>query len=197
MPVQGVVESLEKGTERGLVTWRFMVRLAEGSAVVVELRGEEVHGVLRDGDEVRLDDEASRRADVLTPRLVENKTVGVDITVHREPPVRRMGAYLGKTVATTVVSSLAAAAVTVALTSSSGDEAPAPAAPGEPLPIAPSDEPLGVGDIAVLSILEFVVIWLIWFIIWGRRWTKPARRWATGGIAASACLAFALGIAAT
>jgi hypothetical protein len=180
--VEGVVEGLEKSSERG-VTWRFILRLADGSAAVVELQGDEIHGALRDGDEVRLL-ETPRGKEVLSPRAVENRTLGVTITVRRAGSARRLGRELGKTAATAVVSSLSAAAVTLVLTGGAGDTA------------APSDEPSGgAGGFAVLSVLEFVVLWLVWFAIWGRRWRRPAQAWGTAAIAAGALLGAAIGIA--
>jgi hypothetical protein len=118
--VRGVVEGLEKSGERG-VTWRFVLRLADGSAAVVELQGDEVHGALRDGDEVSLSDAGWKRGgEVLSPRSVENQTLGVTITVRRAGSAQRLGAELGKTAATAIVSSLSAAAVTLVIAGGGG-----------------------------------------------------------------------------
>ncbi len=176
------MEGLEKTGERG-VTWRFILRLADGSAAVVELQGDEVHGALRNGDTVRLSEaDPKRGGEVLSPKSVENESLGVRVTVRRPGSARRLGTELGKTAATAVVSSLAAAAVTLALSSGGGA-----VEGGEPS--------ISVGGLAGLSVFEFVVLWLIWFAIWGRRWKRRAQAWGTAAIAASALLAFAIGVA--
>jgi hypothetical protein len=200
--MQGVVERFERSTSGRLVTWSFIVRPTQGPAVVVELRGEGVHGALSDGDEVRVDDDSKRDGDVLVPRLVENRTVGVNITVQQQAAALRLGAHLGTTAATTLVSSLAAAAVTLVLSAGSeggdgGDSSPATTAPGNgPPPSEPTaGSSISVGTLALLAVLEFVVIWVLWFVVWGRRWSKAARAWATGGIAAGVLLVFAIGVA--
>jgi len=191
------VEGLEKSGERG-VTWRFILRLPDGSAEVVELQGEEIHGALRDGDEVRVrETDRKRGEDVLRPHSLENQTLGVRVTVRRGGSARRLGKELGKTAATAVVSSLSAAAVTLVL--AGGNEAGQEPAPGgRPVPgdgAAASDEPsLTVSELAGLSVFEFVVLWLIWFAIWGRRWHRRAQALGTAAIAAGALLAFAIGL---
>jgi hypothetical protein len=187
------VEGLEKSGERG-VTWRFILRLPDGSADVVELQGDEIHGALRDGDEVRVrETDRKRGEDVLHPQSLENQTLGVRVTVHRGGSARRLGKELGKTAATAVVSSLSAAAVTLALAGGNQAEQ-VPEAPGDGA--APSDEPsLTVTELAGLSVFEFVVLWLIWFAIWGRRWHRRAQALGTAAIAAAALLAFAIGLA--
>ena len=169
------------------------MRPVQGPAVVVELRGEEIHGVLSDGDDVRIDDDSKRDADVLVPRVIKNETVGVNVTVHQQAAAVRLGAHLGTTAATTLVSSLAAAAVTLALSGREGDDA-APIDPG-PGPTPSGDSSIDVGGLALLGVAEFLVLWLVWFVIWGRRWRRAARAWATGGIAAGVLVAFAIGIA--
>ena len=193
--MRGVAEGLEKSSERG-VTWRFILRLPDGSAEVVELQGEEIHGALRDGDEVRVrETDRKRGEDVLHPQSLENQTLGVRVTVRRGGSARRLGKELGKTAATAVVSSLSAAAVTLVL--AGGNEAGQEPAPGGgPVPRdGVSDEPsLTVSELAGLSVFEFVVLWLIWFAIWGRRWHRRAQALGTAAIAAGALLAFAIGL---
>jgi hypothetical protein len=191
--VAGTVERLEKSTEGGLVTWRFVLRRPDGSAVVVELQGEEVHGTLRDGDEVELPHaDLTPDVDLVSPRSLDNKTVGVGVSVRRRGSARRLGSHLGTTAATTAVSSVAAAAVTLVLSAGgSGDAAPAPGGGGG----GADESAMSTGALIILSIVEFLVLWLIWFVIWGRRWRRPARVWATAGIAVGALIAFVIGSA--
>jgi hypothetical protein len=185
--VEGVVERLEKSTEGELHTWRFVVRSSEGSRpVVVELQGEEIHGALNDGDEVRLLDSVPKRgADVFTAQRIENQTLRATISVHRRGTARRWAADYGKVVTTTTVSVLTSTTITLILTQGRGgaDE--------------PSDgaSDSSVADLGALAVVEFVVVWLVWFVIWGRRWRRPTQLWTTAGIAAAVLLGFGVGLA--
>jgi hypothetical protein len=106
--VNGRVERLEKSDGKP-VSWKFVLVLADGRAVLVELEGDEIHGSLKEGDEVEVEFEegASRvQSQFVSPLSLENKTIGVSVSVTRISSARRMGQGLGKTVATTVGSSL-------------------------------------------------------------------------------------------
>jgi hypothetical protein len=190
MPVKGRVERLEKN-EGKPISWRFVLRRADRGAVVVELEGDEIHGSLSEGDEVEFEERASRgQSDVLSPLALKNKTIGVNVSVSRVSSARRIGQNLGSTAATTVVSSIAAAAVTLALASLPGGGG-ASSAEGD------NGSSIGAGGWAVLSVIEFTVLWAIWFAIWGRRWQKSARLWGTLGIAVAALIAFLIGVASS
>ena len=187
--MKGRVERLEKSDGKP-ICWRFVLRRADGSAVVVELEGDEIHGSLSEGDEVEFEERASRgQSDVLSPLALKNKTIGVNVSVSRVSSARRIGQNLGTTAATTVVSSIATAAVTIALASPGGGESGMGG--GE------NGSSIGAGWWAVFSVIEFTVLWAIWFAIWGRRWQTSARHWGTLGIAVAALIAFLIGVASS
>jgi hypothetical protein len=186
MSVQGVVERLEKSSEREMLTWRFVVRSEEDSLpVVVELQGEEIHGALSDGDEVRLIDGMPKPGtDVLTAQRVENQTLHASITVHRRSTVRRWATDYGKVAVTTVVSVLTSTTITLILTQGRTGASED----------AETSEP-SFADLGALAVVEFVVAWLVWFVIWGRRWRRSTQLWATAGIGAAVLLALGVGMA--
>jgi hypothetical protein len=182
--VQGVVERLEKSSEGQMLTWRFVVRSEDSLPVVVELQGEQIHGALSEGDEVRLIDSIPKPGtDVLTAQRVENQTLQASITVHRRSTVRRWATDYGKVAVTTAVSVLTSTTLTVILTQGRGGSE-------DPETSEPSFAGLGA-----LAVVEFVVVWLLWFVIWGRRWGRSTQLWATAGIGAAVLLALGLGLA--
>ena len=194
--MKGRVERLEKSDGKP-ICWRFVLRRADGGAVVVELEGDEIHGSLSEGDEVEFEERASRgQSDVLSPLALKNKTIGVNVSVSRVSWARRIGKNLGSTAATTIVSSIVAAAVTIALASFSGGKSGS-LPPGQSGFLPGNGSSIGAGGWAVFSVIEFTVLWAIWFAIWGRRWQKSARLWGTLGIAVAALIAFLIGVASS
>jgi hypothetical protein len=209
VPIRGRVEGLEKSTEGQLVIWRFVVRRAgQSPGLVVELRGERVLGALYEGNDVELADAESSAGSVLTPGSIENRTLGAPVSVKGRSTAWR----LSKGVFTTAVSATTASAVTAVVVGGgdggggdggglnhsggggnglpgSGNLAPSPT----PTPMPESDS---VSTVALLGLaaVEFVVLWLLWYAVWGRRWPRRAQAWTTAGIAASAVVAFFIGL---
>ena len=192
--MKGRVKRLEKSDGKP-VRWRFVLRRNDKPAVVVELEGDEIHGSLSDGDEVEIQDgELGGQSDVISPLALENKTLGIPVSVHRVGSARRLGRSLGTTAATAVVSTIVAAAVTLAVASLAGGKGASSS--GDRNFIEPNSS-ISARWWAVFAVIEFVLLWMIWFAIWGRRWQKSARVWGTLGIAVAALIAFLIGVAAS
>jgi hypothetical protein len=99
---------------------------------------------------------------------------------------RQVAGKFGMTVVTAAISTLVSAAVTAVFAGQKGSSA----APGRPS--APS---LTVVELLLLAALLFVVLWLVWFAIWGRRWHGGMRLAGTLAIGLGALLTLPIGLA--
>jgi len=137
--VEGVVERLRdevEGEHRRVV--RFVVRTGNGRLHAVEMRGEQLDGVLNDGDSVAVG-EASRTADgTLRPRTVRNASTGSLVAMSTRPFHRQLLSVGLSDIWKATASALAGAAVGLAFTAlksggSSGTSA-GPSAPDDAWP---------------------------------------------------------------
>jgi hypothetical protein len=183
--LEGLVEDLEKGNEGGLSIWRFIVRSDAGAAVVVEIRGSEIHGALREGDRVSVSD-TGRSGDVLCPNSFRNDTLKLTVSALRPGHIRQLAGKFGITAVTAVISTLVSVGVTAAIAGSSASQAP----PGEP-----STPSVSVGGLLFLAMVLFVFLWVLWFAIWGRRWPGGLRLAGTLAIALAALVSIPVGLA--
>jgi hypothetical protein len=128
-----VVERLRdeaEGEHRRVV--RFVLRTADEGLHAVEMRGEQLDGVLNDGDSVAVS-EASRAADgTLRPRTVRNASTGSVVAMSTRPFHRRLLKAVGLSeIWKATVSAVVGAAVGLAFTAFQGESKPG-AIPGEP-----------------------------------------------------------------
>jgi LPXTG-motif cell wall-anchored protein len=104
---EGVVRGLSATDENGRRVLRFVLE-CDGRSLPVEMRGEELRGVLSEGDRVQLADAPMRSGTVLAAYLI-NLSTNARVEMWRpSKQVRlvRLGAALGKTIVSTVVTTL-------------------------------------------------------------------------------------------
>lgn len=159
--MEGVADKVRIDNEGDEVALRFVLRPAQGHPVAVELRGEEVHGVLDNGDAVKLSGMPPVQPDGLQrPRLIENKTTGSTITVRRTSAAGRGARQVRTVAASALVSTVVGGAVKPVATRARsvfkrGDRSPRP----RPRPrhgaakalavVAVATVPVGIGAVVV------------------------------------------------
>jgi hypothetical protein len=88
--IQGTVGSVRVDEERHATVLRFVVTSGE-EQIPVEMRGQEIKGVLEVGHEVAIEAPGGRDPDgVLRPKAVENLTTSSSVVVS-QTPMRRLG----------------------------------------------------------------------------------------------------------
>jgi hypothetical protein len=184
--VEGVVERLRdesEGEHRRVV--RFVLRTADGRLHAVEMRGEQLDGVLNDGDSVSVGD-ATRAADgTLRPRTVRNASTGSLVAMSTRPFHRRLLGLGLSDIWKATVSAVVGAAVGLAFTVFESQPSQG-AIPGEPT----ADD--AWPELIVPILLLLVVLALAALRRWRRgRWSPVLIGLALGLMAAAALIALA------
>ena len=138
---------------------RFVISPPDAGSVAVEMRGQEIRGLLSDGDRVVVSDLDSADADgIYRPVRVRNCTTASNVTAWRPPLVKRIIAPLGMVAWTTAVSSIVGLIVGTLLGGGTLPSADG-AAPVDESPFE-SVHPLVfiVGGSALLSIAGFATV---------------------------------------
>jgi len=158
--VDGIATRVQRVSEGGAAVLRFLVTAEDGSSAAVEMRGDEIRGLLGDADLVRFTAPARPPADgIHRPLAVENLTTGSLITAWRPSRLQRAGKPLLTMLLSAVVSSLVTL-IFAALTQTGGGAPSVEPGPGE--------RDTGGGAAAVVSVVV-AVLGVIWFLTFGRR----------------------------
>ncbi len=106
--VDGVAKRVQRDREGAASVLRFVLEGDDGASAAVEMRGNEIRGVLDDGDRVALPTGSGPPgADrVHRPAIVHNQTTGSSVTAWRPSALRRLATPLLTTAGTAIVSSM-------------------------------------------------------------------------------------------
>jgi hypothetical protein len=166
--VKGTAERVRRDQESGKTVLRFVLAKPDGSRVAVEMRGEEIRGVLDEGDPVVFD--AGPRDvtidGVQRPLRLRNESTGSFVVAWQRPWLVRTLKPFSVMLASALISS----GVTIFLTGLGGIRGSnaEPAFPG-----ASGDEGSHVPLVVVLFLTG--LYWAIWFGSYGRRWRAKGR----------------------
>jgi hypothetical protein len=177
----GVVEHLRKSPEQ----WEFLLRLENGEAVNVELRGA-VHGVLSDGDEVvLLESRVVRAHEVTVARRVRNETTRSAVVVTGSGWRRKVVDFIVPRSIWTPIGGLGATALTLAVTRDDQQAAPAIA------PESPSDD--GSSPLVPVLIAAALVVLLVMLVAFRRTETPRLAVFLIAGVLIGVAIRLALG----
>jgi hypothetical protein len=191
--VAGTVARLREdsdGERRRVV--RFVLSDADGALLAVEMRGEELRGVLNDGDSVAVS-RASRALDgVFRPSELWNRTTDSRVEMWspslRRRVVRAVGpADIWKAAVAAGVGAVAGLVPALAREESSGPETPGPTPPRLPEEAGPSTVLLVVAAIALPALVAIVLATRR-----SNRVRAAARRWTPVAVGLALGLAVAL-----
>jgi hypothetical protein len=194
--MDGIVTKLRVQPEGKELILRFVLERPDGADVAVEMRGEQLRGVLDDGDRVALPDNNRQIAavdKVARPRELQNLTTESVVYMWRPAPPRRALRYVGSIVGTTAISSVVGSLVTAFIVGGGGDDAPGGGGPVAP-PSTSQPEGIDVGEVLTVAVFIFAVMWGIWFLVWGRaRHRRGALLWPVSvGLALGALVSSAI-----
>jgi hypothetical protein len=166
----------QEGRERVL---RFVLETDADGPVAVEMRGDELRGILCDGDHVSIP--ASEVAGgTLWPRALANLSTGATVEMWQAPLRLRLVRFVGVAVATAAVSATVSAFVGLGLHemwSSSGSQDVRPPGPGRVRSHESFDYAPLIVAVVIAAILILVYLWL------GRRQGRSVRSAVLAGLA--------------
>jgi hypothetical protein len=172
--MEGIASRVRRDQEGANTVLRFVVQEQDGTLAAVEMRGHEIRGVLDDGDRVLLVAGPQRApADgIHRPVQVENLTTGSTVTAWRPSRLERAAKPLPTALLTAAISSGVTFCFAALFTA---DEGPTAASPGGDdgggTDWFPFELPAIVGILATS-----VVLWAVWFALYGWRRRKRGHR---------------------
>jgi hypothetical protein len=163
--IKGTACAVDKGTEAGKAVWRFRLDAGEGVVIPVEIRGDEIHGLLDMGDEIEvLVQSKDKTGEGVRSEHVLNRTTTYEINTYERSRLRRgfgfnqlnfyvgILAALGGAAVSILIGFLRAAGVATAATpaaSPSATAGPSSASPTSPAvtgaPTPPTSAPSASG----------------------------------------------------
>jgi hypothetical protein len=173
--IEGVVSSVSVGFESNTQVLRFVVQPDDGNAVPVEMRGEQLRGVLTDGHRVAIEVSGSghpQRDPTLHPTELRNRTTNALVVMWRPGRIKRSLRWLGPSqVVPAVVAALVGAAVAAGwgtLVKTQSSETPSPhsspcpttGCPAPPLTLSGSTTPAGLIIAVVVGALVTALVFL-------------------------------------
>jgi hypothetical protein len=172
--MKGVVSRVRRDQEGAASVLRFVITAEDGRPAAVEMRGQEIRGVLDDGDLVVLRPESQGPpADgVHRPRAVENRTTGSAVTAWRPSLPQRAAKPLLAALVSAAISSGVTFCFGLLLTS---EEAASPTAGvdgSEGTDWFPFALPGSIAGIMATS----AFLWFVWFALFGWRRQRRGRR---------------------
>jgi hypothetical protein len=168
--VKGTVERSRRDQEGGSTVLRFVLAQSDGSRVAVEMRGDEIRGVLDDGDRVVVETglDAAMVDGVQRPLRLRNESTGSLVVAWQRPWLMRALKPLPTLLTSAVISTGVTIVLTALADTSDGSTTPesgvSPPAPEDPDPL-----------IVPVTLVLTGLYWALWFGAFGRRWRAKGR----------------------
>jgi hypothetical protein len=110
--MQGTARAVERSQEGDRNVLRFVLEREQGAPVAVEMRADEIRGLVRAGDRVEVPADVLPGDSGLSPTRVENLSTGFSVMAWRQPWWRRLGGATAAALAAGVCSALGTLLVT-------------------------------------------------------------------------------------
>jgi hypothetical protein len=175
--MQGIASRVRRGQEGADAVLRFVVEAHDGTLASVEMRGHEIHGLLDDGDHVRLvaGSQPAAADGILRPLQVENLTTNSALTARRPSLLERAAGPLLTAALTSVVASIVT--FCFGLLVGGGDAGPTSVTPGLDAGDGGSDWfPFQSAAAVAIILAVSASLWAVWFALSGRRRRAAGRR---------------------
>jgi hypothetical protein len=156
---EGTVRRLALADEGRSRVLRFVLETDSGELLAVEMRGDELRGVLGEGDRVRLPGAAAGADGTSRPRSLANLTTGARVEMRRTHRALRSARALGAQVVAAAVGAIVSASIALGFSLFSAAEDPGSSRPGvNPLPPPPPRDDLSWWEVGVVVALAAVLL---------------------------------------
>src|ERR1700722_4291684 len=160
--IKGIACALDKSTESGKAVWRLRLDAGQGVVIPVEIRGDEIHGLLDIGDEIEvLVQSKDKTGEGIRSKHVLNRTTTYEINTYEQSRLRRGFRFLQLNFYVGVLAALGGAAVSILigfLRAAGVATAAAPAGSSSAPPSSPGPTVLSPRSVRLIPIWAYYVL---------------------------------------